>query len=107
MTGSSDEGPPTRLCSSAGDLAYKMLVPALYHMVRRGTLAVPVVGVAGAGWDLPRLRDHARDSIAQAGAGVGSGARTRMRGEHGRAPGAGHVCAVVPRQVADYGSAPD
>ncbi len=58
---------------ATGDLAYKMIFPALYQMVRRGTLAVPVVGVAGSGWDLPRLRDHARDSIAQASAGDGDG----------------------------------
>jgi len=51
---------------ATGDLAHKMIFPALYQMVRRGTLGVPVVGVAGAGWDLPRLRDYARDSIAQA-----------------------------------------
>jgi glucose-6-phosphate 1-dehydrogenase len=50
-----------------------MIFPALHQMVRRGTLGVPVVGVAGAGWDLPRLRDYARDSIAQAGDGAVDG----------------------------------
>jgi glucose-6-phosphate 1-dehydrogenase len=58
---------------ATGDLAYKMVFPALYQMVRRGRLGVPVVGVAGSGWDLPRLRDRARDSITQAGAGTVDG----------------------------------
>ena len=29
-----------------GDLAHKMIFPALYAMVKRGTLKVPVIGVA-------------------------------------------------------------
>ena len=29
-----------------GDLAHKMIFPALYAMVTRGTLDVPVIGVA-------------------------------------------------------------
>ena len=29
-----------------GDLAHKMIFPALYAMVKRGTLNVPVIGVA-------------------------------------------------------------
>jgi glucose-6-phosphate 1-dehydrogenase len=29
-----------------GDLAHKMIFPALYAMVKRGVLTVPVVGVA-------------------------------------------------------------
>ena len=72
MTGDSDEGTAAAdafvFFGATGDLAYKMIFPALYQMVQRGTLAVPVVGVAGSGWDLPRLRDHARDSITQAAA---------------------------------------
>jgi glucose-6-phosphate 1-dehydrogenase len=72
MMGDSDESTVAAdafvFFGATGDLAYKMVFPALYQMVRRGTLGVPIVGVAGAGWDLPRLRDRARDSIAQAGA---------------------------------------
>ena len=30
-----------------GDLAYKQIFPALYAMVKRGVLNVPVIGVAG------------------------------------------------------------
>ena len=50
---------------ATGDLAYKQIFPALQAMVLRGHLEVPVIGVAKAGWDLERLRDQARRSIAE------------------------------------------
>ena len=34
------------LFGASGDLAHKMIFPALYAMVKRGTLNVPVIGVA-------------------------------------------------------------
>ena len=37
---------------ATGDLAYKKIFPALQAMVKRGTLNVPVIGVAKAGWNL-------------------------------------------------------
>ena len=37
---------------ATGDLAYKKIFPALQSMVKRGTLDVPVIGVAKAGWNL-------------------------------------------------------
>jgi len=52
---------------ATGDLAHKKIFPALMAMVRRGHLAVPVVGVAKAGWTLEQLRARARESIAQHG----------------------------------------
>jgi glucose-6-phosphate 1-dehydrogenase len=52
---------------ATGDLAHKMIFPALYRMVKRGTLDVPVVGVAKAGWDLSAFRDHARKSVIDGG----------------------------------------
>ncbi len=55
---------------ATGDLAHKKIFPALYRMVKRRTLMVPVIGVAYSQWDLPRLRDHARDSIVHAEGGV-------------------------------------
>ncbi len=58
---------------ATGDLAHKMIFPALYRMVKRGTLGVPVIGVASTGWDLEQLRDRARDSIARADAGIDDG----------------------------------
>jgi len=37
-----------------GDLAHKMIFPALYAMVKRGVLTVPVIGVAFPKWSLER-----------------------------------------------------
>ena len=48
-----------------GDLAHKMIFPALYAMVKRGTLNVPVIGVAFPKWSLERLQ-QARDGQHQA-----------------------------------------
>jgi len=50
-----------------GDLAYKYVIPALHAMIRRGTLAVPIVGVAKSGWDLEQMRQRVRDSLASQG----------------------------------------
>jgi glucose-6-phosphate 1-dehydrogenase len=50
-----------------GDLAYKMIFPALYAMAKRGALRVPVIGVASSRWTLPQLRRRATESIERAG----------------------------------------
>ena len=50
-----------------GDLAHKMIFPALYAMAKRGVLNVPVVGVASSKWSVSRLRKQVKDSIKQAG----------------------------------------
>jgi glucose-6-phosphate 1-dehydrogenase len=50
-----------------GDLAHKMIFPALYAMVKRGVLTVPVVGVAFPPWNVAQLRKRATDSIKQSG----------------------------------------
>lgn len=55
---------------ATGDLAHKKILPALYRMVKRGTLTVPVIGVAYSHWTLPQLRDRAADSVTQAEGGV-------------------------------------
>jgi len=52
---------------ATGDLAYKKIFPALHAMVKRGHLAVPVIGVAKAGWTIEELRARARDSVEQHG----------------------------------------
>jgi len=49
-----------------GDLAHKMIFPALYAMVKRGDLTVPVIGVAFPKWSLQRLHRRAADSIKRA-----------------------------------------
>ncbi|HEX5386609.1 MAG TPA: glucose-6-phosphate dehydrogenase [Gemmatimonadales bacterium] len=50
-----------------GDLAYKQIFPALQAMIRRGTLNVPILGVARSGWTLDQLRDRARQSVEEHG----------------------------------------
>jgi glucose-6-phosphate 1-dehydrogenase len=52
---------------ATGDLAYKKIFPALQAMVKRGTLDVPVIGVAKAGWNLDQLRARAKDSVEKHG----------------------------------------
>ena len=50
-----------------GDLAHKMIFPALYAMAKRGTLKVPVIGVAFPKWSLERLHKRVTDSIKRSG----------------------------------------
>jgi glucose-6-phosphate 1-dehydrogenase len=50
-----------------GDLAHKMIFPALYAMVKRGALKVPVIGVAFPKWSMERLHKRVTDSIERAG----------------------------------------
>src|SRR5512146_2964245 len=50
-----------------GDLAHKMIFPALYAMAKRGVLNVPVVGVAAPKWSLTQLRKRVQDSIERSG----------------------------------------
>jgi glucose-6-phosphate 1-dehydrogenase len=50
-----------------GDLAYKMIFPALYAMAKQGSLNVPVIGVASSPWSLEQLRQRAIDSIQKSG----------------------------------------
>jgi glucose-6-phosphate 1-dehydrogenase len=50
-----------------GDLAHKMIFPALHALAKRGALKVPVIGVALPSWTLARLRLRVRDSIRRSG----------------------------------------
>src|SRR3546814_1539113 len=50
-----------------GDLAYKKIFPALYAMVKRDGLNVPVVGVASSKMTLAQLRKRITDSIKESG----------------------------------------
>jgi glucose-6-phosphate 1-dehydrogenase len=50
-----------------GDLAHKMIFPALYAMVKRGTLKVPVIGVAFPKLSMERLHKRVTDSIERSG----------------------------------------
>ena len=41
---------------ATGDLARKMIFPALHRLARTGRLAIPVIGVAFSGWDASSSR---------------------------------------------------
>lgn len=50
-----------------GDLARKKIFPALYAMVKRGRLAVPIIGIASSEWTIEQLRSHVKECIEQSG----------------------------------------
>jgi glucose-6-phosphate 1-dehydrogenase len=50
-----------------GDLAHKMIFPALYAMAKRGALTAPVIGVALQKWTLEQLYERVKGSLQQAG----------------------------------------
>ncbi len=52
---------------ATGDLAYKQIFPALQAAIRRGTLDMPIIGVARSGWTLDKLRERARSSVEHSG----------------------------------------
>jgi glucose-6-phosphate 1-dehydrogenase len=52
---------------ATGDLAYKKIFPALQAMIKHGTLDVPVIGVAKAGWNLDQFKARAKDSLEKHG----------------------------------------
>ncbi len=53
------------LFGATGDLCYRKIFPALYHLVRRGLLAVPVIGVARQGGDVAWLARRVRESLKE------------------------------------------
>ncbi len=65
---------------ATGDLAHKMIFPALQALVKTGRLDVPVIGVAKAGWDVEKLRARARDSLETFGGGVDPAAFAKLSG---------------------------
>ena len=65
-----DRPPPSDalvLFGVTGDLAHKMIFPALYAMVEQGVLTVPIVGVASTPWTVKQLRERAVESITASG----------------------------------------
>ena len=64
---------------ATGDLAYKKIFPALQALAKRGNLAIPVIGVAKAGWTLDQLCGRAKDSIENYG-GLDPEAFAQLRG---------------------------
>jgi len=62
----------------SGDLARRMLFPALYDLAAAGRLDLPVVGVAASDWDDATLRQRARQALADAGSVVDDGVFSRL-----------------------------
>ena len=50
-----------------GDLAHKMIFPALYAMVKKGALNVPIIGVAFPKLSMERLHKRITDGIERSG----------------------------------------
>ncbi len=50
---------------ATGDLANKKIFPALYAMVQRGGLHIPIICIARGAWTIDKIKDRARDSIKQ------------------------------------------
>jgi glucose-6-phosphate 1-dehydrogenase len=80
------------LFGASGDLAKKMTFPSLFQLERRGTLDVPVIGVALSDWDDEAMRKHAREAVAAAGVALDEAvfrklaARMRfVKGDYGEA----------------------
>jgi glucose-6-phosphate 1-dehydrogenase len=63
---------------ATGDLAHKKIFPALQSMIRRGSLNVPVIGVAKSGWNIDQFRERARDSLVHYGGGVDENAFAQL-----------------------------
>jgi len=70
MTGRPAASDALVLFGLTGDLAHKMIFPALYAMVKRGVLTVPVVGVASRRWSVAQLEARVTDSVKQSGVAV-------------------------------------
>jgi glucose-6-phosphate 1-dehydrogenase len=66
------------LFGAMGDLAHKKIFPALYHMVQRGHLDLPVIGVAKAGRTDEHLKERARDSVHQQGESIDEDALAKL-----------------------------
>ena len=78
MNGCSAPSDALVLFGATGDLTHKMIFPALYAMVKRGVLTVPIVGVASSPWSVAQLRARATDSVKRSGAVMNKRALSRL-----------------------------
>ncbi len=81
MTRVRDELPPSDalvLFGVTGDLAHKMIFPALYSMVMSGELTVPVIGVAGTKLSIQELRQRVTESLQHSAVPVDAGTLSRL-----------------------------
>ena len=67
------------LFGATGDLARKMLFPALYRLAADGQLNVPVIGVAATEWDDTALARHAGEAVEAAEDTVDAGALSQLQ----------------------------
>ena len=68
------------LFGATGDLAYKMIFPALLAMSRRGRLDMPVIGVARSKLTADALRARVTESVNKHGAPVDADALAKLLG---------------------------
>jgi glucose-6-phosphate 1-dehydrogenase len=61
-----------------GDLAHKKIFPALYHMVQRGHLEIPVIGVARSARTADDFKNRVRDSVQQQGGDIDQQALAKL-----------------------------
>lgn len=66
------------LFGASGDLAARKLLPALYHLERRGQLGMPVVGVASREWTTADLQARAEESVREQVSDVDDEALARL-----------------------------
>jgi glucose-6-phosphate 1-dehydrogenase len=66
------------LFGATGDLAHRKIYPSLYAMERRGTLNVPIIGLARTVMSDAGLRERARDGIEQFGGDVDEAVMDRL-----------------------------
>ena len=74
----SDRSDALVLFGATGDLARKMLFPALHRLARRDALPGNVVGVASSDWSTEQLIDRARTAIEEHPDGLDSDAFARL-----------------------------
>jgi glucose-6-phosphate 1-dehydrogenase len=53
------------LFGATGDLCYRKIYPALYHLARRRILTIPVIGVGRAGWQREQLAQRVQNSMEE------------------------------------------
>jgi glucose-6-phosphate 1-dehydrogenase len=80
MTISAEDGDVLVIFGVTGDLARKKILPALYRLVERGELTVPVIGVALTNWGVAQLRAHVGRSVEAALGEVNPGVLDRLQG---------------------------
>jgi len=61
--GAPERGDALVMFGVTGDLGFKKLLPALYHLAADGLLDIPVIGVASSKWSTDDFRSRLRDSL--------------------------------------------